>query len=199
MNLSPEASRFVPLVTSLASKMRRTLVPEMDEQELVNLGLRGLAQGFAQYKPRQGLTQRDYLTYRIREALYTGVKTHHWPTNERKEKYHFLKKTNELLLNFHLSAEGTVKRSMKAETAEVLYLLKLLATVAWLCKTENRVENSVTGDLESHEHEFLDFYYDQDLDLATVSEKMSISEAAASRFHLKLLDKMADKFCGVHE
>ena len=194
MSLSPEAARYASLVKSIASKTHRSLVPERNEQELVESGLRGLSEGLGQFRSRQGLTQREFLSYKIRGAIYAGLSTHRWLTEERREKYVFLKKTNELLLNFHLSAEGTIKRSIKAEEAEVVRLLRILAISGLLCRTKKAIE-STTRELDSTARQFLQLYYDQDFDLKSTSEKMRISEASAFRLHLRILEQLADKFC----
>jgi DNA-directed RNA polymerase specialized sigma subunit len=194
MKLSAEAARFVPIVKTIASIAHRNLVPETDEQQLVDFGLSGLIEGLAQYKSRQGLTQREFLTYKIRGAIYAGLAAHQWPAESRKEKYLFLKKTNELLLNFHLSAEGAIKRSVKAEEEEVLRLLRLLAIIGLLCRTKSHHSPEVQ-DLDPEGRQFLRLYYDEDFDLKAISEKMRISEGSAFRLLLRILEQLADKFC----
>jgi DNA-directed RNA polymerase specialized sigma subunit len=196
MNLTPEAARFVPLVKSLAAKTYHVLLPERDEQDLVNWGLRGLTEGLAQFKSRQGLTQREFLIYKIRGAIYAGLTLHSWSTDETRQKYLFLKKTNELLLNFHLSAEGTIKRSIKAEEEEVVRLLALLAMIGFLCTTTKPNEaNGMIQELDSENQQFLHLYYEQDLELPTIAQQLKMTESAAARFHLRTLEQLANKFC----
>ncbi len=193
MELSPESVRFLPLVKSIVSQIRRELVPDINPEALMQLGLNGLSDGFAQYKSRQGLTLRAYLIYRIRSAVYAGLRGYQWKQEDTRRFYVFLKKTNELLLNFHLSAEGAIKRSIEAEEEDLLHLLSILAVVALLSgsKTCELEMNDCIRQLDSKDQNFIRYYYDQDYDLVVVSEKIGISHSTASRFHLQVLEKLA--------
>ena len=193
MTTTSDESRFLPLVKSIVSQTQRELVSNLTVEQLMPHGMSGLSEGLVQYRSRQGLTQRAYLSYRIRARIYSELSKYEWPSEEARAHYLFLKKTNELLLNFHLSAEGATKRSIQAEETEVLDLLRLMTIVALLsgnqlCPIE--LEDSIQK-LESTERDFIELYYGQDLDLIQVSERLKVSLSAAFRSHWRTLDKLA--------
>ena len=193
MATSNDETRFLPLVKSIVSQTQQELVSNLTIEQLMPHGMNGLTEGLVQYRSRQGLTQRAYLSYRIRAGIYSGLSTHDWPSEEARAQYLFLKKTNELLLNFHLSAEGTTKRSIQAEETEVVDLLKLMTIVALLsgnqlCPME--LEDSLQT-LEPRERDLIELYYKQDLNLIQVAEKLKVSLAAAFRSHWRTLEKLA--------
>ncbi len=194
MSQSFDPSRFLPLVKSIAVQTRETIVPDVDVEQLLALGQEGLAEAFSQYRARQGLTLRTYLTYKIRGAIYEGLAGHSWPDRESRLHYLFAKKSNEVLLHFHLSAEGTMKRSIKAEEEEVLHLLGLLAVIALLIfGTEHipALKHSMNL-LDTRQRDFLKHYYEQDLTTEKAAEKLGLAGSVAFRFHLQILEKLAE-------
>jgi DNA-directed RNA polymerase specialized sigma subunit len=194
MELSEEAKRFLPLVKTVATQTQRDLTPDLDHEFLIECGSKGLSDGIKQYKSRQGLTRRIYLTYRIKSAIYDGLSNHPWQTTGLRKQYLFFKKANELLLNFHLSAEGTVKRSIAAEEEEISDVLGMMAISALLVGGDivDPKLNHCIRRLDRTEQEFLQQYYFQDEALSTVCAKMKSPSSAVFRFHLKILGKLSD-------
>ncbi|MCI0414683.1 hypothetical protein L0222_18045 [bacterium] len=193
--------RFLPLVKSIALQTRDTIAPHVDVELLVERGRIALTESLTQYRSRQGLTLRNYLTYKIRGAIYDGLSGHSWPNNESWLHYLFAKKSNELLLHFHLSAEGTIKRSIKAEEEEVLHLLRLLAVIAMIVFGAERIvglKRSIHL-LDARQKDFIKHYYEQDLTMERAAEKIGLSGPVSFRFHLQILEKLAAELAANNE
>ena len=188
--ISSEASRYLSLAKTLASAVRKELAPEIGSETLDDFAKQGLVEGIGQFRPRQGLTLRTFLTYRIQLAIYQGLSAHQWPDDESRRRYIFQKKSNELLLHFHLSAEGSVKRSIQAEQDEISYLLRLLSIVALLAR--GTIGHAVRT-LGQKEQNFLRSYYDEDLTIEASAGKIGLYPAAAMRLHVRILETIAAK------
>jgi DNA-directed RNA polymerase specialized sigma subunit len=193
MNLHSDPARFLPLVKTIALQTRQTIASDVDLEQLVKMGQLGLTAAIAQYRARQGLTLRTFVAYKIRSAIYDGLSGRSWPNRESRSLYLFAKKSNELMMHFHLSAEGTIKRSIKAEEEEVLHLLGLLAVIALIIFGEERIlelKRSMNL-LDSRQKTFIKYYYEQDFSMESAAEKIALSGSMAFRFHLQILEKLA--------
>jgi DNA-directed RNA polymerase specialized sigma subunit len=192
MNPSDPA-RFLPLVKTIASQTQDTIASDVDLEQLVKLGQFGLNAAIDQYRTRQGLTLRTFVAYKIRSAIYDGLSGYSWPNRESRSLYLFAKKSNEVMMRFHMSAEGTIKRSIKAEEEEVLHLLGLLAVIALIIFGEERIlelRRSLNV-LDTRQKSFIKYYYEEDFTMESAAEKIALSGSMAFRFHLQILEKLA--------
>jgi DNA-directed RNA polymerase specialized sigma subunit len=193
MNLHSDPARFLPLVKTIAAQTRETVASDVDLDQLVKMGHPGVTAALTQYRARQGLTLRIFVAYKIRSAIYDGLSGRSWPNKESRSLYLFAKKSNELMMHFHLSAEGTIKRSIKAEEEEVLQLLGLLAVIALIIFGEERIldlKRSMNL-LNTLQKNFIKYYYEQDLSMESAAEKIALSRSMAFRFHLQILETLA--------
>jgi RNA polymerase sigma factor for flagellar operon FliA len=188
-----DPARFLPLVKTIASQTQETIASDVDLEQLVKFGQLGLTAAIAQYRTRQGLTLRTFVAYKIRSAIYDGLSGHSWPNRESRSLYLFAKKSNELMMRFHLSAEGTIKRSIKAEEEEVLHLLGLLAVIALIIFGEERILElrRCLNILDTRQKNFIKYYYEEDFSMESAAEKIALSGSMAFRFHLQILEKLA--------
>lgn len=194
--LSPDAARFLPMARTIAGQIQHDLLPEIDINTLMGLAEKGLSDGCSQFRPRQGMTLRTYLIYRIQLAIYSGLTDYAWTNEESRRQCVFQKKSSELLLHFHLSAEGAPKRSTKAEQEEIFYLLRLLTVVALLTQFTHLEttpqQKEALSTLDARQQQFVQLYYEQDRSIEATAERMGLSSSAANRMHLNVLEKIAD-------
>jgi DNA-directed RNA polymerase specialized sigma subunit len=193
--LSPDVARFLPVARTIVGQIQQELQTDVDTNTLMRFAEKGLSEGYSQFRSRQGLTLRTYLIYRIQLAIYSGLTDYAWPNDESRRQYIFQKKSCELLLNFHLSAEGAPKRSTRAEQEEIFYLLRLLAGVALLTQIglSNAPQESTFSTLDTRQQQFVQLYYEQDQSIEQVAERMGLSPSAANRVHLTILEKIANR------
>jgi DNA-directed RNA polymerase specialized sigma subunit len=201
MNDPADNARFFPLVKTIALQTRETFASDIDLEHLVKLGQAGLTAALAQYRSRQGLTLRTFVAYKIRSAIYDGLSGHSWLNKESRSHYLFAKKSNELMMHFHLSAEGTIKRSVKAEEEEVVHLLGLLAVIALIIFGEERIlelKRSMSL-LDTRQRNFIKDYYEQDFTMERAGKNIGLLGSMAFRFHLQILEKLANDLCSKTE
>jgi len=190
-----EASRFLPLVKTIATQVHEEIAPQVEEQQILTWAEAGMRDAFAVFRSRQGATLRTYLTYRIRAAIYNALTPGPWPTSDAEKRFRFAKKSNELLLHFTISAEAVMKRSIRVEEEEMMDLLSLLVVVGLLIwKNVPRGEiqhhwDQAIATLDSAQRQFLQKYYDAD---GTLESASGLASAQAFRFHLKILQTLAD-------
>jgi hypothetical protein len=190
-----EASRFLPLVKTIATQVHEEIAPHVEEQQIHTWAEAGMRDAFAAYRSRQGTTLRTYLTYRIRAAIYHALTPGSWPTSDAEKRFLFAKKSNELLLHFTISAEAAMKRSIRVEEEEMMHLLSLLVVVGFLIwKNVPRGEiqhhwDQAIASLNPAQRLFLQAYYDAD---GTLESASRLTGGQAFRFHLKILEKLAE-------
>jgi len=193
MEVLPEALRFLPLVRSLATRTHEEIAPHIELDQIQGWAILGVNDAFRHYRSRQGLTLRMYLSYRIQGAIYDALRHTVWPSIDAEKRYKFAKKSNELLLYFAVSAEGTVKRSIRMEEEEMMHLLRLLVVIGlliWRNTPRGEIQRQwalALAGLGEQQKRFLQKYYDQDMSL---EESSGLTGSEAFRFHMRILQTL---------
>jgi RNA polymerase sigma factor for flagellar operon FliA len=96
-----EANRLVEqhlsLVQALARKVKRTLGASIDLEDLVGYGSKGLVEAAERFDARQGVAFSTFAYYRIRGAMYDGLRTMGWYSRADYARYRAEERANEYL------------------------------------------------------------------------------------------------------
>src|SRR4051812_4545364 len=138
---APEKNKLVeqhlPLVQAIARKVKRTLGASIDFEDLVGYGSKGLVEAAERFDPRHGVAFSTFAYYRIRGAMFDGLRTMGWYSRADYARYRAEERANEYLRN---QAERDGARAAGDETttgkitrqqalADVASLLAGVATV----------------------------------------------------------------------
>ncbi|PWT88525.1 MAG: hypothetical protein C5B54_10495 [Acidobacteria bacterium] len=212
MDLSPEAQRYLPLVKSIALQVKKKLPSHIELDDLMGYGSIGLMEAVKTFRTGHGTTFKTFAYYRIRGAIYDGLRKIGWLSRSAYAEHKFRQKANELLQSHSSSSEGVVKRSLPAEAAEMKQVLDDLVPVCLLSmetvdrllstedsespeeqllekQTRDNLENAI-GELDERERLLIQYYYFDDMTLDDAAQKLEISKSWASRLHFKVLAKM---------
>jgi RNA polymerase sigma factor FliA len=212
VELSPEAARYLPLVKSIALQIRKKLPSNIELDDLIGYGSIGLMEAMGSFRTGLGTSFKTFAYYRIRGAIYDGLRKIGWLSRSAYAEHKFSQKANELILSHANSAEGVVKRSVEAEIVELKQLIQTLVPVCLLSlETVDRVIEDQKNDspetellekqtkemlhssldrLEERERLLVQYYYFDDMTLEAAAEKLNISKSWASRLHFKILAKI---------
>lgn len=218
VEVSPEAARYLPLVKSIALQVKRKLPAHIELDDLVGYGSIGLMEAMGNFRTGQGTTFKTFAYYRIRGAIYDGLRKIGWLSRSAYAEHKFNQKANELVLSHANSAEGIVKRSVEAEVVELKSLLQTLVPVCLLSmdvvdrvvqdeksespesallekQTTELLHRALKG-LDERERLLVQYYYFEDMTLDAAAEKLKISKSWASRLHFKVLSKIKNGMTG---
>ncbi len=103
----------VPLVRSIAAKIKEQLPREIEFEDLVAYGMQGLLEAAGRYDPRLGSAQfTTFAYYRIRGAMFDGLRTMGWLPRAEYARLRFEEKADAYVAN---SVERDLGRERTAE------------------------------------------------------------------------------------
>jgi RNA polymerase sigma factor for flagellar operon FliA len=125
------------LVQAIARKVKKTVGRSISLDDLVAYGSKGLVEAAERYDARPGVAFSTFAYYRIRGAMFDGLRTMGWYSRADYARYRAEERANEYLQS-HADREGaadgdkaTAKPDGKADAAETLAAVaQLLSGVA---------------------------------------------------------------------
>jgi RNA polymerase sigma factor for flagellar operon FliA len=213
-----ESSRLVEqhlsLVQALARKVKRSLGGTMDLEDLVGYGSKGLVEAAERFDPRHGVSFTTFAYYRIRGAMYDGLRTMGWYSRADYARYRAEERANEYLRS-QADREGAAKAdgSPPGAVAETLAgvgeILSGIATVHITSleaaakvaderlpapdlavesgRMSRRVRDAVAT-LPEKERRLMELYYFADKTLEEAGAELGLSKSWACRLHARAVD-----------
>ena len=221
-----EANRLVEqhlsLVQALARKVKRTLGASrtIDLEDLVGYGSKGLVEAAERFDARQGVAFSTFAYYRIRGAMYDGLRTMGWYSRADYARYRAEERANEYLRS-QADREGTARAEGGAAPAtdpaaalesigEILSgiaavhitSLEAASTVADESlpppdaavdtgRLSRRVRDAVAK-LPDKERELMQLYYFADKTLEEAGAALGLSKSWASRLHARAVSLLRE-------
>lgn len=93
------------LVQAIARKLKKTLHTRVDLDDLIGYGSKGLVEAAERFDPRQGVAFTTFAYYRIRGAMYDGLRAMGWYSRADYARYRAEERANEYMLN-HADRQG---------------------------------------------------------------------------------------------
>src|SRR5512142_2534420 len=122
------------LVHSIAAKLRGQLGKTMEPGDLVAYGTQGLIEAAKRYDPKQGATFSTFAYYRIRGAMFDGMRTMGWYSRSDYARLRAQERATQYLAaaaEHEAAQRAAVGESAGADKAETLEsIAELLSGVA---------------------------------------------------------------------
>jgi len=213
-----EANRLIEehlsLVQALARKVKKTVGASIELDDLVAYGSKGLVEAAERFDARQGVAFSTFAYYRIRGAMYDGLRTMGWYSRADYARYRAEERANEYLrAEADREAAGRAERPAgsaapdKAQTMEsVAEILSGIATVHITSleaassvadeslpapdtaldtgRLSNRVRAAVAA-LPPKEKQLMELYYFADKTLEEAGAALGLSKSWACRLHAR--------------
>jgi len=208
------------LVHSIATKLKHRLGRTMEPGDLVGYGTQGLIEAARRYDPALGTAFPAFAAYRIRGAIFDGMRTMGWYSRQEYTRLRAEERAGEYLA----AASGREAAKRKAgvanptpDKAEVLEdIAELLGGVAAVHiasmhfardvpddrfkAPDEEVEDSETrarvaaalAKLPDKERRLLQLYYFSDINLEDAGAKLGLSKSWASRLHTRAVNHMRE-------
>ena len=91
--------KHLPLVQAIARKVKRTLGAAIEVDDLVGYGSKGLVEAAERFDGRAGVAFTTFAYYRIRGAMYDGIRAMGWYSRADYARYRAEERTNQYLQN----------------------------------------------------------------------------------------------------
>jgi RNA polymerase sigma factor FliA len=205
-------SQYMPYAASIASRVCQSLSSAVDYEEVLCNARLGLLEAAKRFDGTQEVDFRTFAYYRIKGAIYDGLRRSGWLPRTLYAKIKFEEAANEYLQNRSLnSADPAVPRSQTdveehsiAETVNSLasiYIISLDAAEELdvedteSANIEQRTEfmqvrrhmRDAIGTLPEKEKQLIMMYYFQNRTLEEVGAKLGLSKSWTSRLHARAL------------
>jgi RNA polymerase sigma factor for flagellar operon FliA len=206
------------LVHAIAAKLKRKLGKTMEPGDLVGYGTQGLIEAARKFDPRQGAAFGTFAYYRIRGAIFDGMRTMGWYSRVDYARFRAEERANEYLAA--ASEREATEKSAKARSidksevlADIAEVLSGVATVhitsieaardapddrfqapdqaALEAEGRERVRAALAT-LPDKERQLMELYYFADMKLEDAGKKLGLSKSWASRLHTRAVNRLRE-------
>ena len=210
------AEQYKPYVRSIAGKVKKKVSQDIEFDDLVEYGFIGLLEAAERFDPSVGANFMTFAYYRIRGAIYAGLRGMGWMSRTQYAKARFEERANEYLAEVayaeergHEIPENPFEYAIETLSTIVqglaaVYLTSLDSAEAIQVEdTKNRLPEEAVGleqaralvrktiaTLSDQERQLLELYYYRDMSLQEVGEQLGLSKSWTSRLHGRVIDKL---------
>ncbi len=208
--------QYTPYVRSIAGKVKKTVAKEIDFDDLVEYGMIGLLEAADRYDPKHGANFMTFAYYRIRGAIYDGLRGMGWMSRSEYARARFEERANEYLAEVAQAEEAgeeIPENPFEMAVQDLASAVQGLAAV-YLTSLDGaeglQIEDDKnTGQEESlglsearvmvrdtiqklneQERQLLEMYYYKEMSLQEVGEQLGLSKSWTSRLHARVIEKL---------
>jgi RNA polymerase sigma factor FliA len=208
--------QYMPYVRSIAGKVKKTVAKEIEFEDLVEYGMIGLLEAADRFDPEHGANFMTFAYYRIRGAIYDGLRGMGWMSRSEYAKARFEERANEYLAEV-AQAEATGAEipenpfemavqdlASAVQGLAAVYLTSLDGTEGLQLEDEKAVGADEALGLEQarglvketiqklneQERTLLEMYYYKEMSLQQVGEHLGLSKSWTSRLHARVIEKL---------
>jgi RNA polymerase sigma factor for flagellar operon FliA len=216
------AEQYMPYVRSIAGKIKKTVAKEIEFEDLVEYGVIGLLEAADRFDAKHGVQFMTFAYYRIRGAIYDGLRGMGWMSRTEYTKARMEMRANEYMAELARAndereppPDNPFEHAVKGlaevvQSLAVVYISSLDgAAEAQLKDDETRTPEARLGleqvralvrqsikKLEGQERQLLEMYYYQDLSLEDVGRALGLSKSWTSRLHARAIEKLHHMLAG---
>lgn len=208
--------QYFPYATSIASKMARTMPADVDFDEVLCNARLGLLEAAKRYDPKYGVEFRTFAYYRIKGAIFDGLRKTGWIPRSLYSKMKFEQAANEYL-EANSKREDSKSKFYQKELSELSNSVNSVASIyvmsmdsmeefeiedeeakraiehrAEFQKIKEKVCDAIEG-LPDKERKLIKMYYFQSKTLEEIGEQLELSKSWTSRLHARALELLFKK------
>ena len=213
--------KHLSLVQAIARKVKKTLNASIEVDDLIGYGSKGLVEAAERFDARHGVAFTTFAYYRIRGAMYDGLRAMGWYSRADYARYRAEERANEYLRS-RADREGAAqaeagaagkKADPETTLAEVNEILSGVATVHITSleaassvadeslpapdvavdshRMSRRVREAVAA-LPDKERRLMELYYFADKNLEQAGAELGLSKSWACRLHARAVELLRD-------
>lgn len=209
----------IPFVRSIAAKIKEQLPRELEFDDLYNYGMQGLLEAAERYDRRHGVTFQTFAYYRVRGAMFDGLRAMGWLPRHEYQRLRFEERAAAYLSNLAEREAGAPLPPVVNVEDEVRHIAEALGSVAAIFVTtlegqkeagdtaagttpapqltmerqerESAIEAALAT-LPEKERRLLQLYYFEDRSLEEAGKIMGLSKSWSSRLHARAIDLLKE-------
>lgn len=202
-------SQYMPYAASIASRVCQSLSSAVDYEEVLCNARLGLLEAARRFDETQEVDFRTFAYYRIKGAIYDGLRRSGWLPRTLYAKIKFEEAANEYLQNRSLCGTRKVVQEEDDNTVAAtvnslasIYIISLDAAEDIDVEDENapdleqRTEfmqirqymRDAIGSLPEKEKQLVKMYYFQNKTLEEIGDRLGLSKSWTSRLHARALE-----------
>ncbi|HMU40553.1 MAG TPA: sigma-70 family RNA polymerase sigma factor [Pseudomonadota bacterium] len=205
----------IPFVRSIARKLREQ-VPSIEFDDLVGFGMQGLLEAAKRYDDRHGVAFTTFAYYRVRGAMFDGLRSMGWLPRSEYARVRFEERANSFLQSHadrpsEPGADGKVEERVRDLASTLGGLAAVFVTLLDQRDEASLVDDKpaaldvlerqqlahrvhrVLGRLPDKERYLIEQYYYHDRTLEQVGESMGLSKSWTSRLHARALGLLREE------
>lgn len=214
------ATQYMPYVRSIAGNVWKTLSKDIEFDDLVSYGMLGLFESADRFDAKFGANFMTFSYYRIRGAIYDGLRGMGWVSRTEYQRYRYEQRANAYLNNVHdrdMAPVGEAPKSEKKSDEEgvneladmvsglvTIYVTALDAMEGFQIKDDRgpavdevlelfqskELVSTAVQKLPEQEKKLIELYYYSELSLEEVGKNLNLSKSWTSRLHTRAIDKL---------
>lgn len=210
------AEQYGPYVRSIAGKVKKTLSKDIEFDDLYSYGMLGLMEAADRFDAKYGANFMTFAYYRVRGAIYDGLRGMGWVSRTEYQKYRYEQHANEYLRNVaeQEAVGGGVRKTDDDEVSEIadaveglvtIYVTALDAMEGFQIADETgpsvdenietqqarRLVAEAIEKLPDQERTLLTSYYYKEMSLEEVGKQLGLSKSWTSRLHTRAIEKLS--------
>lgn len=205
--------QYLPYATSIAAKLARSFPSEVDFDDILCNARLGLLEAAKRYDEKFGVDFRTFAYYRIKGAVYDGLRKTGWIPRSLYSKIKFEQAANEYLKanegrddaksRFYRKELGDINKDVNAVASIYVMSIDSLEDFEVEDKKANeeierkaefqKVKEKVCGAIEGlpdKERKLIKMYYFQNKTMEEIGDQLNLSKSWTSRLHARALDLM---------
>ncbi len=203
-------------VRSIAKQVKKSLSPKIELDDLISYGMAGLLEAAERYNPNLGANFTTFSYYRVRGAIYDGLRGMGWVSRHEYQKIRFGERATAYLENVanREISSPSLRKNTQEEIENLSNQVNQLVTI-FVTSMEDLKDNdfedkqAVRQDTQIEEKELryfikqalhklpaqdqklIQLYYFQGLSLEEVGEKIGLSKSWTCRRHAQVIEKLS--------
>lgn len=208
-------AQYMPYATSIANRVYQTMSSAVDYDDVLCNARLGLLEAAKRFDDNQQVEFRTFAYYRIKGAIFDGLRRTGWLPRSLYSKIKFEEASNEYLQ--HMSQRSNVFQNDEEREHEIVDTVNSLASIYVISLDEGDEEidiedvdaPDVAGRAEFHqirtymreaintlppkEKQLVMMYYFQNKTLEEIGEKLDLSKSWTCRLHARALEMLLGK------
>lgn len=203
----------MPYAASIASRVYQSLSRVVEYEEVLSSARLGLLEAAKRYNEKAGVDFKTFAYYRIKGAIYDGLRKAGWIPRTLYAKLKFEEAANDYLRFMSEHADSRVMDPAEEELTDTVNSLASIYIISFDSTEDLEVEDTSSPSLEKSaefrqvrrhmreainslpdtEKKLIKMYYFQNRTLEEVGQELGLSKSWTSRLHARALELLLEK------
>ncbi|MEI6804946.1 MAG: sigma-70 family RNA polymerase sigma factor [Myxococcaceae bacterium] len=197
--------QYGSFVRSIARQVKKSVSPRIELDDLIAYGMTGLLEAAERFDEKQGANFTTFSYYRVRGAIYDGLRGMGWVSRNEYQKIRFGEQANAYLEN----ASGAKSEDLEDLASQVNSLVTIFVTSLEGLEKQDFEDTKLQAQddrllelelkntlkkallrLPKADLELITLYYFKNMSLEEVGQKIGLSKSWTCRKHAQVIEKL---------